>query len=236
MRLTGSRPIRPIAPGNGTRQPRDRLTPSEHLVHWPSNWGGTTDGDGAIDYGQYERGDARLTLVAEQFVDDDPRDGRGIANGDRFAVDHYDAVVRFAAVDPERLRGAVPARNWRRSVRRLCPCRLRLRLRVRVAGLPPLLDDFPGGEAGVFHRLDGVFDRRDGFVFGLGDVLGRGLVVVLGLGECRLGVVGVVGHRFFSLFCLFGGSPASELPERDGGDDRPGDGEKRCLRFSHVDS
>ncbi|PSQ19674.1 acyl-CoA dehydrogenase [Halobacteriales archaeon QS_8_69_26] len=54
-------------------------------------------------------GDARKALVAERFVDNYLREGRGISDGDRFPLEHFDAVVRFAPVDPEQLHEAVPA-------------------------------------------------------------------------------------------------------------------------------
>jgi alkylation response protein AidB-like acyl-CoA dehydrogenase len=54
-------------------------------------------------------GDAREALVAERFVDRHLRDDRGIADGDRFAVEEFDAVVRHAEVSPERLREPAPA-------------------------------------------------------------------------------------------------------------------------------
>jgi hypothetical protein len=54
-------------------------------------------------------GDARLALVARRFVDIhlDDGDGRAITDDDRFPLDHFDAVVRHASVDPDDL---VPAR------------------------------------------------------------------------------------------------------------------------------
>jgi len=55
-----------------------------------------------------EDGDARLALVARRFVDThlDDADGRGITDDDRFPLDHFDAVVHHASVDPDDL---VPA-------------------------------------------------------------------------------------------------------------------------------
>jgi acyl-CoA dehydrogenase len=54
-------------------------------------------------------GDARKALVARRFVDSNLRDRRGIADGERFALEHFDAVVRFAPVAPESLREPAPA-------------------------------------------------------------------------------------------------------------------------------
>ncbi|WP_267639386.1 acyl-CoA dehydrogenase family protein [Haloarchaeobius amylolyticus] len=55
--------------------------------------------------------DARLALVAERFVDRRLRDhdARGITGGDRFALEHFDAVVRYESVDPETLVETAPA-------------------------------------------------------------------------------------------------------------------------------
>jgi alkylation response protein AidB-like acyl-CoA dehydrogenase len=61
--------------------------------------------------GQIDRDDdARAALVAARFVDNYlERGSRGIADGDRFSVEQFDAVVRFGSVAPDRLRDAVPA-------------------------------------------------------------------------------------------------------------------------------
>ncbi|MCT9096558.1 acyl-CoA dehydrogenase family protein [Haloarchaeobius sp. HME9146] len=58
-----------------------------------------------------EADDARLALVAERFVDRHLRehDSRGITSGDRFALEHFDAVVRYESVDPETLLESAPA-------------------------------------------------------------------------------------------------------------------------------
>jgi len=48
---------------------------------------------------------ARLAVVAERFVDRELRDreARGITGGDRLPLEQFDAVVRYASVDPETL-------------------------------------------------------------------------------------------------------------------------------------
>jgi acyl-CoA dehydrogenase len=51
-----------------------------------------------------EEGDGRTAIVAERFVDRYLRDSggdRGIGDGDRFALEHFDSVVRYGSVDPE---------------------------------------------------------------------------------------------------------------------------------------
>ncbi|WP_435318217.1 acyl-CoA dehydrogenase family protein [Haloarchaeobius sp. TZWSO28] len=55
--------------------------------------------------------DARLALVAERFVDRHlaQHESRGITSGDRFALEHFDAVVRYESVDPETLVESAPA-------------------------------------------------------------------------------------------------------------------------------
>ncbi|MFP9193753.1 acyl-CoA dehydrogenase family protein [Natrialbaceae archaeon A-CW1-1] len=47
-------------------------------------------------------GDARIALVARRFVDRhfDDRPARGITSGDRFSLEHFDAIVRYESVDP----------------------------------------------------------------------------------------------------------------------------------------
>ncbi|WP_439026252.1 acyl-CoA dehydrogenase family protein [Haloarchaeobius sp. DT45] len=52
-----------------------------------------------------EDDDARLALVAMRFVDRQlgEHDVRGITSGDRFALAHFDSVVRYESVDPEEL-------------------------------------------------------------------------------------------------------------------------------------
>ncbi|MFC4247069.1 acyl-CoA dehydrogenase family protein [Natribaculum luteum] len=52
-----------------------------------------------------EAGDGRMALVARRFVDRELRaqEARGIPSGDRFPLEHFDAVVRYAPVDPETL-------------------------------------------------------------------------------------------------------------------------------------
>jgi len=56
-------------------------------------------------------GDGRLALVARRFVTRElaERDARGISEGDRLPLDHFEAVVRHAPVDPEALTAAAPA-------------------------------------------------------------------------------------------------------------------------------
>ncbi|WP_435358179.1 acyl-CoA dehydrogenase family protein [Haloarchaeobius sp. DFWS5] len=58
-----------------------------------------------------ENDDARTALVAERFVQNYLRDEdeRGITSGDRFALEHVDAIVRYASVDPATLVDAQPA-------------------------------------------------------------------------------------------------------------------------------
>jgi len=52
-----------------------------------------------------EAGDARLAVVAREFVAEafERTDARGIADGDRRAIERFDAVVRHASLDPEAL-------------------------------------------------------------------------------------------------------------------------------------
>ncbi|MFT4946401.1 MAG: acyl-CoA dehydrogenase, partial [Natronomonas sp.] len=54
---------------------------------------------------ELEDGNGRLALVARRFVDREltERDGRGITDGDRFPLERFDAVVRYASVDPDSL-------------------------------------------------------------------------------------------------------------------------------------
>jgi len=54
-------------------------------------------------------GDARKALVARAFVDEHIRaDGaRGMASGERFCDDHFDALARYASVDPATLDGVL---------------------------------------------------------------------------------------------------------------------------------
>ncbi|WP_323676945.1 acyl-CoA dehydrogenase family protein [Halorubellus sp. PRR65] len=58
-----------------------------------------------------EDGDARTALVARRFVDThlDAASGRGITDDDRFSLEHFDAVVKHASVDPESVAPATPA-------------------------------------------------------------------------------------------------------------------------------
>ena len=52
-----------------------------------------------------DRGDGRLALVARRFVERALADSeaRGITGGDRFPIEHFDAVVRYASVDPDEI-------------------------------------------------------------------------------------------------------------------------------------
>ncbi|AHG00558.1 acyl-CoA dehydrogenase [Halostagnicola larsenii XH-48] len=58
-----------------------------------------------------EGGDGRTALVARRFVANELADSeaRGIIEGDRLPLEHFDPVVRFASVDPEALSESVPA-------------------------------------------------------------------------------------------------------------------------------
>lgn len=60
---------------------------------------------------ELDRGDARKALVAERFVETRLReaDARGIADGDRFAIEHFDGIVRYAPVAPESIAESAPA-------------------------------------------------------------------------------------------------------------------------------
>ncbi|MDZ7701724.1 MAG: acyl-CoA dehydrogenase family protein [Halobacteriales archaeon] len=60
---------------------------------------------------ELEAGDGRKALVARRFVDDHLRDrpARGITAGDRLPDEWFDAIVRFASVDPAELEGAAAA-------------------------------------------------------------------------------------------------------------------------------
>ncbi|MFB6153455.1 MAG: acyl-CoA dehydrogenase family protein, partial [Halodesulfurarchaeum sp.] len=52
-------------------------------------------------------GDGREAVVARLFVEDTlvDRDGRGILDGETLPIEHFDAVVRYAALEPDRLSG-----------------------------------------------------------------------------------------------------------------------------------
>ncbi|MFC6732861.1 acyl-CoA dehydrogenase family protein [Haladaptatus sp. DYSN1] len=58
-----------------------------------------------------EEGNARKALVAERFVETrfDTRPARGITSGSKFAIEHFDAIVRYGAVEPTALVDAAPA-------------------------------------------------------------------------------------------------------------------------------
>jgi acyl-CoA dehydrogenase len=58
-----------------------------------------------------EDGNGRTALVAKRFVANELEEpeARGITSGDRFALEAFDPIVRYAPVDPERLSEAVPA-------------------------------------------------------------------------------------------------------------------------------
>ena len=55
--------------------------------------------------------DGRTALVARRFVERHlvEREARGIQSGDRFPIDHFDAIVRFAPVEPDALVEAAEA-------------------------------------------------------------------------------------------------------------------------------
>jgi len=65
----------------------------------------------AIAAEDLESGDGRRALVAREFVNRQfgRTEGRGIASGDRTAMDRFDAIVRYASVDPEGLETAASA-------------------------------------------------------------------------------------------------------------------------------
>jgi acyl-CoA dehydrogenase len=65
------------------------------------------DGQERID----SEDDARAALVAERFADTRLRehDARGITSGERFAVERFDAIVRYTGVASETLAEAAPA-------------------------------------------------------------------------------------------------------------------------------
>jgi acyl-CoA dehydrogenase len=52
---------------------------------------------------ELEDGNGRLALVAQRFVDRELADteARGITSGDRFPLEHFEAIVKFAPVDTE---------------------------------------------------------------------------------------------------------------------------------------
>ncbi|WP_338728972.1 acyl-CoA dehydrogenase family protein [Haladaptatus sp. DJG-WS-42] len=54
---------------------------------------------------------ARKALVAERFIETrfDTRSARGLTSGSRFAVEHFAAIVRYAAVEPDALVESTPA-------------------------------------------------------------------------------------------------------------------------------
>jgi acyl-CoA dehydrogenase len=54
---------------------------------------------------EIDDGDGRTALVARRFVATELErpEGRGIADGERFALETFDPIVRYAPVDPERL-------------------------------------------------------------------------------------------------------------------------------------
>jgi len=62
---------------------------------------------------QLEDGNGRLAVVAERFVDRElrDRDARGITSGDRLPLEQFDAIVRFAPVDPDTLVETASADN-----------------------------------------------------------------------------------------------------------------------------
>ncbi|EMA46487.1 acyl-CoA dehydrogenase family protein [Halobiforma nitratireducens] len=60
---------------------------------------------------QLEDGEGRLGLVANRFVatELEEQEARGITSGDRFPLEQFDAVVRYASVSPEALTDTVVA-------------------------------------------------------------------------------------------------------------------------------
>ena len=64
------------------------------------------EGEGASD-----GPDARTALVARRFVDRELREheARAIASGDRFAIEQFEAIVRYERVEPDELLVAEPA-------------------------------------------------------------------------------------------------------------------------------
>ncbi|SDJ49858.1 Acyl-CoA dehydrogenase [Halovenus aranensis] len=52
---------------------------------------------------ELEAGNGRLALVARRFVERElaSHDARGITDGERFAVEHFDVIVKFASVGPD---------------------------------------------------------------------------------------------------------------------------------------
>ena len=58
-----------------------------------------------------EDGDGRTALVAKRFVANELVDSeaRGITDGDRLPLEHFDAIVHFASVEPDVLSESVPA-------------------------------------------------------------------------------------------------------------------------------
>ena len=64
------------------------------------------DGEGTAD-----EPDGRMALVARRFVANElaEEEARGITGGDRFAMEHFDGVVRYASVAPDELGATVDA-------------------------------------------------------------------------------------------------------------------------------
>ncbi|MDG5819585.1 acyl-CoA dehydrogenase family protein [Natronococcus sp. A-GB7] len=60
-----------------------------------------------------ENGNGRTALVAIRFVANELErpEGRGIADGERFALEAFEPIVRYASVDPERLSGISGVEN-----------------------------------------------------------------------------------------------------------------------------
>jgi acyl-CoA dehydrogenase len=60
---------------------------------------------------ELDRGDARKALVAERFVETRLRESeaRAITDGERFAIERFDEIVRYAPAAPETLATATPA-------------------------------------------------------------------------------------------------------------------------------
>lgn len=58
-----------------------------------------------------EDGDGRTALVAQRFVatELEEREARGITGGDRFVLEAFEPIVRYAPIDPETVSETVAA-------------------------------------------------------------------------------------------------------------------------------
>ncbi|MCU4753973.1 acyl-CoA dehydrogenase family protein [Halobacteria archaeon AArc-curdl1] len=63
------------------------------------------DAQRALEGDDTHEPNARLALVARRFIDRqfDDRPARGVTSGDRFAIEHFDPIVRYAQVEPSSL-------------------------------------------------------------------------------------------------------------------------------------